>query len=37
MNYKSETYSMVNDFKVTERVLDLTEKEIQEFETNKEQ
>lgn len=30
MNYKSETYSIVNGFKVTERVLDLTEKEIQE-------
>ena len=30
MNYKSETYSMLKGFKVTERVLNLSEKEIQE-------
>lgn len=31
MNYKSETCSTVNSFKVTERVLNLTEKEVQEY------
>lgn len=31
MKYKNETCSMLNGFKVTERVLDLTEEETQEY------
>ena len=31
MNYKNETCSTLNGFKVRERVLDLSEKEAQEY------